>query len=259
MTQLFDRDGKERKPNGTDDKGRPVYLEHRPCLRCGGEGGSERWHYTGYKCYRCGGAGHDPAGPFRVPLYTAERLAKLNAIKAKRDAAKVAKQAAAAAAKREQLDAAWATWYEPNKPACDAILFGASFAGDFVESIARKLNNREPLSDHAIDVTLASVVRKLAEQDQRNASQHVGKVGERVELEVICEKRLRFDYGTFPTITTFINLCRDRAGNRIVYKGSNGMSEGEWMKLKATIKEHGEREGELQTLIARPKIIEEKA
>lgn len=26
-----------------------------PCGRCGGAGGSERWRYTGWTCYRCGG------------------------------------------------------------------------------------------------------------------------------------------------------------------------------------------------------------
>ena len=27
----------------------------RPCNRCGGEGGSRAWAYTGYTCFRCGG------------------------------------------------------------------------------------------------------------------------------------------------------------------------------------------------------------
>jgi hypothetical protein len=54
---------------------------------------------------------------------------------------------------------------------------------------------------------------------------------------------------------TYINICKDAAGNVIVYKGSNNFEEGETLTVKATVKAHDERDGIAQTLIARPKII----
>ena len=47
----------------------------------------------------------------------------------------------------------------------------------------------------------------------------------------------------------------DADGNVVVYKGSTTVGEkGETVTLKATIKDHGEREGVNQTIIARPKV-----
>ena len=34
---------------------RATKTTRRPCNRCGGEGGSRAWAYTGYTCFRCGG------------------------------------------------------------------------------------------------------------------------------------------------------------------------------------------------------------
>lgn len=101
---------------------------------------------------------------------------------------------------------------------------------------------------------LAKAAERRAERlaSDRATSGHVGTVGARIELTLRCEKVFSFDsiYGT-----TFINICRDEAGNVIVYKGSNGFDEGETLRVKATIKEHGDRNGVAQTIISRPKII----
>ena len=55
-----------------------------PCDRCGGQGGSEAWKYTGYTCYKCGGEGQIYAKWIeRTPEYEAKLAARR---KAKADA-----------------------------------------------------------------------------------------------------------------------------------------------------------------------------
>ena len=53
---------------------------------------------------------------------------------------------------------------------------------------------------------------------------------------------------------------RDGDGNRIVYKGGTPpLGEGDAAKFRVTIKEHGERDGEKQTVIARAKCLDVEA
>lgn len=40
-----------------DRNGSKHYEGYIPCDRCGGQGGSEQWKYTGWTCYKCGGTG----------------------------------------------------------------------------------------------------------------------------------------------------------------------------------------------------------
>jgi hypothetical protein len=85
------------------------------------------------------------------------------------------------------------------------------------------------------------------------ASSHIGSIGERITITLTCDHVIEFD-GAFGT--TYINLMRDADGNRIVYKGTKCLTDkGSSVTVKATIKDHGERDGERQTIIARPTII----
>lgn len=57
-TELFTRQGTApTAPVQTDAKGRSFFVCPRPCSRCGGAGRSDRWAFTGYTCFDCGGAG----------------------------------------------------------------------------------------------------------------------------------------------------------------------------------------------------------
>jgi len=141
------------------------------------------------------------------------------------------------------------------------------FAGNFGEVL---LEMREAimewggLTDKQTDLVrraLARAEERLAKANQRReerlaadraTSQHVGTVGERRDFTLTVNKVFSFEsqYGF-----TYINICKDAAGNVIVYKGSNNFEEGESLTVKATVKAHDERDGIAQTLIARPKII----
>lgn len=58
-----------------------------PCDRCGGQGGADAWKFTGYTCYKCGGRGLvESKWIERTPEYQA----KLDAMRAKRNAKKMA-------------------------------------------------------------------------------------------------------------------------------------------------------------------------
>ena len=86
----------------------------------------------------------------------------------------------------------------------------------------------------------------------RANSQHVGNVGERREFALKVEAVFSFEtrFGI-----TFVNVCRDGDNNVVVYKGSNPWERGDELRVKATIKEDGERDGIAQTLISRPTIL----
>lgn len=58
-----------------------------PCDRCGGQGGSDAWKFTGYTCYKCGGRGLvESKWIERTPEYQA----KLDAMRKKRMEKKMA-------------------------------------------------------------------------------------------------------------------------------------------------------------------------
>ena len=54
----------------------------------------------------------------------------------------------------------------------------------------------------------------------------------------------------------YVHICRDQDGNTVIYKGKEIAKKGQTVTLKATVKDHGERDGEKQTVIARPANIE---
>lgn len=102
--------------------------------------------------------------------------------------------------------------------------------------------------------------RKAAEEAARKAiSQHVGTVGERIELEVEYQRSARFDVKSFigyGTSTMYVHTFKDAAGNVLVWKTSSGLQleEGAKVTLKGTVKEHNEYKGEKQTVLTRCNI-----
>lgn len=263
MTTLYYRSGLEFKGTPrTYENGAHYTIEARRCNRCGGAGGSDRWAHTGWTCFECGGSGR--GRPREVKLYTADRIAKLDATKAKNDARR-AEQAAAKRAVEEAEAAARRDEFLASLPAAVRAIVVLDRAeclklhGETVADIARRGYAHASLSPAQIAVLERAADRAAARAEraaQDAASVHIGQVGERRDFILSVGKVLRFDSPGFPRITTFINLCRDQDGNAVVYKGSNGWYVGEKILVKATVKEHGERNGVKQTVIARPKVIE---
>jgi hypothetical protein len=93
--------------------------------------------------------------------------------------------------------------------------------------------------------------REVAKQAKRDSARHVGTVGERRDFALSIKFVTSFEtqFGT-----TFVHVMEDADANVVVYKGSKLLGEkGTDIELKATIKEHGMRDGVAQTIITRPK------
>lgn len=83
---------------------------------------------------------------------------------------------------------------------------------------------------------------------------HVGTVGKREIFRVTVKKVVSFD-STYGIVN--VNIMEDADGNVLVWKsGTYGLDEGKTYELRATVKEHSERDGAPQTIITRAKIEE---
>ena len=135
-----------------------------------------------------------------------------------------------------------------------------AFTDNFFGSLARALDTYGKLTPAQCEA-----VRKCMAKDQerqagfkairdarKTLSKHIGTVGERIDLTLTIAHIVEIptDYGLM-----LIHIMADENQNRVIYKGSKRLADkGETVTLKATIKDHGERDGEKQTIIARPVI-----
>lgn len=102
--------------------------------------------------------------------------------------------------------------------------------------------------------------RQEAEEKARKAiSKHVGQVGDKVDLDVVLEKRAWFEVPSFRGYgrdTMYIFTFRDDLGNALVWKTSKGLAieSGTKVHLTGTIKAHDEYMDEKQTVLTRCKV-----
>lgn len=264
MEQLFNRQGEPRTPNGFHAN-KPVYRYDRPCSRCGGAGGSDKWYHTGWTCYRCEGRGIDPTRGMDK-LYTQAKLDSLNAIKARAD-----ERRAAARAEKERL--------EKIRQAEECEELHARYA-DFIVRLSEEMKHssmeiisdvhyrlvelvQEP-TDRQIEVCNQIIERNQAERARKAAATHVGEIKER-RLFTLTLISYRFTPGNrYSTWDSHWSLFSDEEGRRIACKSApwllgltkvDGQYErGQTVTVKATVAEHSEmRDGEPVTYINRPK------
>jgi len=139
---------------------------------------------------------------------------------------------------------------------------------DIVKDLVSKLQKYGDLSDkqwafltklvEEAPLRAARAAERAAERAAQAAvSQHVGTIGDRRDFILT----VAFVTG-FNTAFGFMNVIgmRDEQGNLYIYKGSamiynaerKDAAKGDTLTFKATIKEHGEREGVKQTILSRP-------
>ena len=197
-----------------DKNGTKYYEGNVPCSRCGGAGGADKWQFTGWTCYQCGGTGK-MLGKYKV--YTPEYEAKLEA-------------------KRKERHEKWER--------------------EHAEEIAKAEAERKAKEE------AERIAREAEEQrirEQKAISQHIGSVGDKIEMDVILEKNAWFDipsFRGFGTDTMHIYTFRDENGNAIIWKTSKGLGieSGTKVHLKGQIKEHSEYSDEKQTVLTRCKL-----
>ena len=216
----------------TDRNGTKYYEGYTTCPRCGGEG----IYYIGVNngqlvpswvdqgvCFQCNGAGKVIS---KWREYTPEYEAKLEARrKAKREKYEQehAEEIAKAQAEREAKEAERKRQEEASR--------------------------------------LAKEEEERKERERKAKSQYVGNIGDKVDLDVVLEKRAWFEvksFSGFGTDTMHVYTFRDEQGNALVWKTTSGTNaeKGTMVHLKGTIKEHSEYDEEKQTVLTRCKITE---
>jgi hypothetical protein len=132
----------------------------------------------------------------------------------------------------------------------------------FVGSLASAYSKFGKLTEKQVEVVRKCIISNNARKAEWKCKQaaldatreHIGAVGDKVTLTLTCVHTVQLDgfYGT-----TFINICEDADKNIVIYKGNAGgfPNKGETATVKATIKEHGVRNGVKQTVIQRPKAV----
>lgn len=151
------------------------------------------------------------------------------------------------------------TWDERGnaRPHPLAIRWGGGFT-DLLRKLAVDLHECGGLSDKQTQIVRNALVRQEQFATERKAkyaaqdagSQHIGTVGNRTVFTVTINWVKYFE-GAFGA--TYIHGLKDASGNVVIYKGSKCLGErGASVTVKATIKEHDERDGVKQTVITRP-------
>lgn len=95
--------------------------------------------------------------------------------------------------------------------------------------------------------------RQEEQKAERNVSEYVGEVGQRITVDVESMKLVtswETQWGY-----TYLYKIVDAAGNVLVWFASKTIDEAKAKKVKATIKDHSERDGVKQTVVTRCSIV----
>lgn len=277
IVALFDRNGVA--PTSTvqyDEKGKPFFMMERKCGRCGGEGKSDRWAYTGLTCYDCNGSGKHKNGPVATRLYTAVENTKLNVIRDRQRAIKAAKaEAQRLAAEKRAADLRGefqAQHGDLIKRAYDYLVerFGwdaeaeevaYEARGHFVHQIIGRAERQSEISQAQVDAVETELARFAAEKAAKAASTWVGKIGEKVAATVTVIVATSFERPRFNASwikeTVFVRVLRDEAGNTFkVMAGNFSPRKGAVLKITGKVKKHDVYKDEKQTVLNFVKVKE---
>lgn len=272
----FDRNGIERPKHG-EHNGKPYSMVTPPCTRCGGQGGSDAWKHTGWKCFKCGGSCKGETR--RMFLYTPEVLKVLNV---RRDAQR-AKKAAAYAVIAAELEAA----HEVARAARKAILEADPFYIEF-QALMGTLNivNSDGQGEHdatrrdappflvdmwkriqhmdlsekqtaAVQKFLDSVKGK---ESQIANSRHIAEVGTRIALtaKVVFVREIFPKADSAPAFDRkFLIKMVTGDGQSLVWFTSRAFENGVTLIGKATVKAHKEYQGVKETQVTNFRIKDE--
>ena len=262
MSTWFYRDG--TPANGILSLARDTgtAMRWQACSRCGGAGGADKWKHTGWTCYQCGGnRGYHKD----VPIYKAEKLAKLNATQAKAAATRLRKHLAKKAAERQAArEARRGVFMAQESVWRRAWAFRRS--DRFIADLIKQGLSRKPLTDGQL-AALAPAVDKAeawkAERDrkaaERAAQRHVGRVGDRLEAVATIEKRIVGGDPYSRWGAWSLKILRTEAGDVLSTFGTIRAKEGDKIRIRFTVKDHARntKTGAAETKIERVKILEE--
>jgi len=128
----------------------------------------------------------------------------------------------------------------------------------FLQSLYDQLSDRGSLSPKQVELVRSNIEKTKTRKAELAAidakSQHQGTIGQKVKLSLTLKFKTSFEsqWGLLR-----IYVFKDDNDNIYVYKGSKyiDIERGDRIDFSATIKQHGEREGVKQTILARPTKI----
>lgn len=259
MNTYLYRDGRTFEGTPTViDADRATVMERHKCHRCGGAGGWKGW--PGFTCYQCNGS--CLGGTKIMKLYSAEKLAKLDATRDKARAKKEAARLAAAEVRKAEQRAEFADWLESydGKGATDAIEGLRKVEADMDEggkeimaSIVGRYDDHRPLTEKQIEVLVKMRHRTDKMIRERATSRYAAEVGETITIEG--DSKLIWEDPWGPYGWKGIFTIKTTTGIVAKYSGSKSLGN-RWVKLTATVKAHEEYKGVKQTVITRPRKIE---
>ena len=266
------------------DKNGTRYFINYTCERCGGRGGWEGW--PGFTCYECGGSGVSECGNV-VKVYTpihAAKLAKQRQARAEK-AQKLREQKAIA--ERDEKLAALGFGVEDGTYVIYRVVGETYSIKDELKALGckfrpvigwytshaleghetQRMEESQVLTDSVfIEWKTKAEIEPLLLENTRaqeaSPSQHIGKIGERLELELHIDRKFESSFyvheGPWGCRDSYMYLMHDAAGN--IFKWSSGCSyeEGEDVHFKATVKDHVEYKGIPQTVLTRCTKVKEK-
>jgi hypothetical protein len=137
-----------------------------------------------------------------------------------------------------------------------AIRAGAA-SNAFCADLLAKLEQYGSLSPRQLEAGVKAAQRVQADRATSN-SRHLGTVGQRCEFTLTTVRQILLPpKGIYNEPDRYVFLCNTPEGDRVVYFGAaECMPRGEeTLRVRATVKDHTERDGVKQTLINRPKAL----
>ena len=135
----------------------------------------------------------------------------------------------------------------------------AKWEADHAEEIAEQ-NRRIAEEEARREAERIAEEKRIAEEQERKAqSQHIGQIGDKIEMSATLERiasfmtRLPMGYGEQ---RMYIYTFRTDDGNALIWKTTKGIDfeQDERVNLKGTIKDHSEYKDEKQTVLTRCKV-----
>lgn len=145
--------------------------------------------------------------------------------------------------------------YVKRQMAADRSDYRAAIRADFLAPYIAENARRDKATAEARAWAeeLERAESEAYEMDRLRVSDFVGKIGERLMLNVMCVGVMKISdggYGTFGP--RYLMRMRDESGNVLTqWTGSPNLAVGDRAKIKATVKEHSEYRGERQTVVQR--------
>ena len=151
------------------------------------------------------------------------------------------------------------------------------YTPEYADKLSKRAEARRKkyFEEHAEEIAKAEAERKAREEAKRKAeeereaqrlrdrsiSQHIGEIGDKIDMDAVLDHNAWFEVPSFRgygTDTMHIYTFKDEKGNALIWKTSKGLGieNGTRVHLTGTIKDHSEYDDEKQTVLTRCKVRE---